>query len=495
MIYIILIGFYMLAMLLVVIFSLGQLNLAVYYLKSRNNRNNSKDVRTLKTFPFVTVQLPVYNEKYVIERLIDSVTAIDYPSDRIEIQVLDDSTDETVEIITRKVSEYSKSGLNITHLHRDDRSGFKAGALQLGLQEARGEYIVIFDADFIPDPKFLKSTLPAFKNAQIGMVQTRWGHINEDFSTFTRLQAFGLNAHFSVEQSGRSCAGSCINFNGTAGIWRKSCIEDAGGWHLDTLSEDLDLSYRAQLKGWKFKYLEDVVSPAELPVVLSAIKSQQYRWNKGAAETARKNLWNVLRSSLKGINKAHAVFHLLNSSFIPFLFFAAFMSVPMLFIKSDNPQFNVIFNISSIFIIGFIGIAIFYWVSFRYSHKSGSKFDFIKEFFLYIAFFLGLSMHNTIAVLEGWMGIKTPFVRTPKFDIQSNADSISANSYIKQKINWEVILEGMLLIYFVFGIGAGIYLHDYGLIPFHILLAMGFAAVFIYSLLPVKFYTHASPAE
>ncbi len=327
------------------------------------------------------------------------------------------------------------------------------------------------------------------------MVQTRWGHINEEYSIFTRLQAFALNAHFSVEQSGRSYAGSYINFNGTAGIWRKSCIEDAGGWHLDTLSEDLDLSYRAQLKGWVFKYLEDVVSPAELPVFVSAIKSQQYRWNKGAAETARKNLPDVFRSKLPRINKIHAVFHLLNSSFLPILFFAAFISVPILFIKSGNPQFNVIFNLTSVFVIGFAGIAIFYWASFKYYHTTGGILNFIKEFLLYIAFFLGLSLHNAIAVFEGWIGKKSPFIRTPKLNIKSSADSIEANSYVKRQINWEVILEGVLALYFVFGIGSGIYLHDYGMIPFHTLLAIGFSAVFISSLLPVKFYTHASKAK
>ena len=231
-----------------------------------------------------------------MERLLEALGQIDYPKEKYEIQLLDDSTDETTEIILKKIESMRPLGLDITLIHRENRFGFKAGALDHGLHLAKGEFIAIFDADFIPQPDFLRKTLPYFLNRSIGVVQTRWGHINKDYSFLTQLQAFGLDAHFSVEQSARNAAGSFINFNGTCGVWRKECIIDSGRWKFDTLTEDLDLSYRAQLKGWKFHYLEDVSTPGELPVIMPAIKSQQYRWNKGGAETARKIFGAVLRS-------------------------------------------------------------------------------------------------------------------------------------------------------------------------------------------------------
>ena len=250
----------------------------------------------MKVYPKVTVQLPVYNELYVIERLINTVCEFDYPKDLFEIQVLDDSTDETVNIIAAKIKEKLLEGFDIHHVRRPKRVGYKAGALKYGNEIAKGDFIAIFDADFIPSMDFLKKTIPYFHDENIGVVQTRWGHINKDYSLLTRLQAFGLDAHFTIEQSGRSSGDHFINFNGTAGVWRLDCINDAGGWQADTLTEDIDLSYRAQEKGWKFKYLEDFESPAELPVAMSALKSQQYRWTKGAAECSVKNLKLIFNS-------------------------------------------------------------------------------------------------------------------------------------------------------------------------------------------------------
>ncbi|MEM6831667.1 MAG: cellulose synthase family protein, partial [Bacteroidota bacterium] len=275
---------YGLTLFIICLFSLGQFNLAWHYLKSKKCDDN-EGVTELKEYPAVTIQLPVFNERYVIERLIDSVSKIDYPLDKLEIQVLDDSDDETVTIIANKIAHYQGKGIDIRHVRRPDRVGFKAGALQYGMQQAKGEFIAIFDADFVPQPDFLLKTLPRFTSEKVGMVQTKWAHLNTNYGALTKIQAFWLNAHFTVEQKGRERAGSFINFNGTAGVWRKSCILDAGGWQHDTLTEDLDLSYRAQLKGWKFVYREEIESPAELPVVIPAVKSQQYRWNKGAAET------------------------------------------------------------------------------------------------------------------------------------------------------------------------------------------------------------------
>ena len=329
--------------------------------------------------PLVTIQLPVYNEKYVVERLIDAVSKLDYPKNKLEIQVLDDSTDETSEIILKKVEALSDSGLHIKFIHREHRTGYKAGALEHGLRLANGEFIAIFDADFIPEADFLKKTIAYFSDPSIGVVQTRWAHINRDYSLLTQLQAFGLDAHFSIEQSARNVAGSFINFNGTCGLWRKQCIEDAGGWSHDTLTEDLDLSYRAQLKGWKFKYLEDVSTPGELPVIMQAVKSQQFRWNKGGAETARKIFGSVLRSNASFRVKVHAFFHLFNSSVFVGVLVAALVSVPMLYVKSSHPGITWLFDLGVIFLFGFFSISLFYWVATKQFHQKPIR-VFLKRF-------------------------------------------------------------------------------------------------------------------
>ncbi|MEL7005183.1 MAG: cellulose synthase family protein [Bacteroidota bacterium] len=363
---------YCVTLLLIFMFSLGQLNLTWHYLKSKKEHKPTDAGKSMTDQPAVTVQLPVYNEKYVVERLIDAVCQFDYPANLLEIQVLDDSTDETVDIIAAKVKAWQDKGVDVKHVRREGREGFKAGALQYGLDNSKGDYIAIFDADFLPKKDFLKRTLAVFDD-EIGLVQTRWGHLNKDYSMLTRLQAFGLDAHFSIEQTGRSHAGSFINFNGTGGIWKKECIYDAGGWSADTLTEDLDLSYRAQMKGWKFKYMEDCVAPAELPVIMPAIKSQQYRWNKGAAETAKKNLGKVLRSDILLGNKLHAAFHLFNSSIFVCLLIASILSIPMLFIKDANPKLEILFDLGSIFLIGFFSIAFFYWIASEYSKSKQSE--------------------------------------------------------------------------------------------------------------------------
>ncbi|MDN5205217.1 glycosyltransferase family 2 protein [Fulvivirgaceae bacterium BMA10] len=480
---------YCLALLLIFLFSLGQLNLTRHYLKKKKQDKfvSALEPTTDEDLPVVTVQLPVYNELYVIERLIDASASFDYPNDKLEIQVLDDSTDETVECIARRVAFWQNKGVDVKHVRRSDRVGFKAGALKYGLEIARGEFAAIFDADFIPNKDFLRKTVPYFKDESIGVVQTRWGHLNKDYSMLTKLQAFGLDAHFSVEQSGRSQAGSFINFNGTAGIWRKRCIDEAGGWSADTLTEDLDLSYRAQLKGWKFKFLEEVEAPAELPILMPAIKSQQYRWNKGAAETARKNLGKVLRSKIGLESKVHAVFHLFNSSIFVCLLLAALLSIPMLFIKYNNPGYKALFDLGSIFLLGFFSIGFFYWIAAKrmVPQKTGKYYFRIFPIFLTVS--MGLSLHNALAVIEGLLGFKTPFIRTPKFNIKSADESWKGNIYVRNNITWLTIIEGFLCVYFIFGIAAGIYLHDFGLIIFHIMLAAGFAGVFYHSVKPAAY--------
>jgi len=473
---------YSISLLYIFLFSLGQLHLAWIYI--RNKKSQPVSTQPLTVFPFVAVQLPVYNEKYVVERLLDAVSKFNYPKDRLDIQILDDSTDETTEIISKKMEELTPLQLDIKLLHRTNRVGYKAGALAESMKSVKGEFIAIFDADFIPASDFLMKTIPHFSDSHIGVVQTRWGHINKDYSILTKLQAFGLDAHFSIEQTARNASGSFINFNGTCGVWRKSCIVDAGGWSDDTLTEDLDLSYRAQLKGWRFKYLEDIETPGELPMVMPAIKSQQFRWNKGAAENARKNFGKVLREHLPLKNKIHAFFHLFNSSVFISLLVAALLSIPMLIIKQSNPAISWLFNLGIIFIIGFMSITFFYWIATKrfYDDKPLSKFLSLYPRFLIIS--MGLSLHNGIAVFEGLIGRKTPFIRTPKFNLQKNQTWLS-NTYIRAHFTFTMLLEGLLCLYFVSGVVLGITFGDEGLIFFHVMLALGFGSIFYYSVKPL----------
>lgn len=489
----ILLGIYGVALVMILVYSLVQLNLVVNYLKGRR-RNNGEglklDTSDPGKVPRVTVQLPVFNEMYVVERLIEAITKFEYPRDKLQIQVLDDSTDETTSIAEQKVSEFREKGLNIEYIHRADRFGFKAGALDHGLNSAKGEFVAVFDADFIPSPDFLINTIPYFlEDSKVGVVQTRWGHINKNYSLLTRLQAFGLDAHFSVEQGGRNAGKHFINFNGTAGIWRKSCIEDAGGWHHDTLTEDLDLSYRAQLKGWQFRYLEHVVADAELPVVMSALKNQQFRWTKGGAENfikMRSKIWNAGHIPLK--TRVHAFFHLLNSSIFLCVFTTALFSIPILFIKNSYPEYNTLFNISSLFLICTFLLMVFYWYSFN-EHVQGifkKRIRFFRFFVLFLSTSMGLSFHNSVAVMEGYMGRKSSFIRTPKFNIKTLNDKWQGNKYLVSSINFITLMEGLFAAYFLFGILSGIYLREYGLLPFHIMLFWGFGYVFVYSILSVK---------
>ncbi len=470
---------YALSLCYIFLFSMGQLHLTWIYHRQKKAKQAAP---TLTDLPIVTIQLPIYNERYVVERLLEAVARFDYPKEKLEIQILDDSTDETTAIILQKIESLRPLQLTIHLIHRENRVGYKAGALAHGFQLATGSFIAIFDADFIPPSDFLKKTLPYFQDERIGVVQTRWGHINKEYSLLTRLQAFGLDAHFSIEQVARSAAGSFINFNGTCGVWRTSCIADAGGWSFDTLTEDLDLSYRAQLKGWKFHYLEDVETQGELPIIMSAIKSQQYRWNKGAAETARKNFGSVVRSSFSLRNKLHGFFHLFNSSVFICLLLAGILSIPMLYIKQAHPQMEWLFNLGIIFLAGFLSITLFYWVATRRFNPLHTRKIFWSLYPRFLIVSMGLSLHNGLAVLEGLIGRKTPFVRTPKFNLQHASDAWKSNVYIQRKINGLTIGEAVLCLYFIGGIIIGIQLKDYGLLLFHAMMALGFGGVFYYSL-------------
>tara|TARA_R110000787_G_scaffold276239_4_gene385107 strand:+ start:2035 stop:3525 length:1491 start_codon:yes stop_codon:yes gene_type:complete len=487
----IIIVIYSFALILIFMYALAQLNLLFNYISAQKKEDTCPkfDFTISEEIPYVTIQLPVYNEIYVMERLLENIVKLDYPRAKLEIQVLDDSTDESVETTKIQIIQLQKTGIDIQHIQRRNRQGFKAGALKEGLEIAKGEYIAIFDADFLPEKEWLLQTIPYFKNKEIGVVQTRWGHINRNYSTLTKVQAFALDAHFTLEQVGRNSKGHFINFNGTAGVWRKECILDAGNWEGDTLTEDLDLSYRAQLKKWKFKYLEDVKTPAELPVIISAARSQQFRWNKGGAENFQKMTKRVLLNKNISIKtKIHSVLHLLNSSMFLMIFLVAVLSIPMLYIKNEYDHLKSYFYMMSFFVISSIIFFICYWFMFKKSYGGGIK-NFVKytgTFFTFFSIAMGFSLHNTIAVLEGHFGKKSEFVRTPKFNIKTIKDTWKKNKYIRKKPSVHVIIEGGLMIYFAFGMYSAFVVGDqggdFGLFPFHLMLFFGFGYVFFKSI-------------
>jgi len=472
--------------LFIISYSIVQLSLVFSYLKNRKKiAVHIEEFSDKDEIPFVTVQLPVYNELYVIERLIDCIAKFNYPTDKLEIQVLDDSTDETAEIIANKVDYWQKKGVDIQHIQRPERVGFKAGALDYGMKLCKGEFIAIFDADFVPEKDFLLKTIPYFQDEKIGVVQTRWEHINREYSLLTKLQAFALDAHFSVEQGGRNSAGHFINFNGTAGVWRKVAIEEGGGWKADTLTEDLDLSYRAQLKGWKFLFKEEIGSPAELPAEMNSLKAQQYRWTKGAAECTRKNLLKVLKNKELPFNtKLHALFHLMNSSIFICIVLLSVLSIPMLMIKNNFIEYALLFKLGSFFISSVLFLSIYYFVALASGYKNKLKAftHFIFLFPLFLSVSMGLSLHNAIAVIEGYMGKKSPFIRTPKFNIIENQDAWQKNKYLVSSVSFLTVLEFLMTLYFLGGILSAFYYQDFVLIPFHIMLFLGFGYVTFYSL-------------
>lgn len=473
-------------LILVFIYSLLQLSLSIAYARSKKRKAlEVKPVYNPETALTVTVQLPMYNEMYVADRIIEAAAAFDYPRDKFDIQVLDDSTDETKDLIAKKVAEVAARGIRIEHIHRVDRTGYKAGALDSAMNKVKGEFIAIFDADFVPEKDWLQQTMPYFEtDDNIGVVQTRWGHLNKTYSLLTELQAFGLNGHFAAEQGGRNAAGHFINFNGTGGIWRKKCIESAGGWEHDTLTEDLDLSYRAQLRGWKFKYLEDVVAPAELPITMSALKAQQHRWMKGGAECFVK-MWKTILTfkNVRLTDRIHGLSHLFNSSVFMFILTMSLLSLVVLQIKDSFSDLNYVIQYGSVFILSTVFLMYYYWLAYR--DKTANKFTsfirFLGRFFLFLTVSLGLSLANTIAVLEGFMGIKSSFVRTPKFNVSKKGE-FKGNKYDKKSISLITIGEGILMCVFGFtAVNRAIY-GDLGMVPFHLMLTVGYGVVFFNTL-------------
>ncbi|MCX2838141.1 glycosyltransferase family 2 protein [Salinimicrobium sp. MT39] len=472
-----------LLMLVVFFYSLSLLHLLINFRRSKKHKDSSQKWHFSDPFqiPFVTVQLPLYNDKPVVERLLRNISKLDYPHDKLQVQVLDDSTDDSAALTTEIISELRAEGFPIEHITRTHRKGFKAGALKAGMASAKGEFIAIFDSDFLPKPDWLKKTVPYFKDDSLGVVQTRWGHLNEDYSLLTRLQAFLLDYHFILEQTGRNFGKHFINFNGTAGIWRKSCILDAGNWEGDTLTEDLDLSYRAQLKGWNFKYLKEVVTPAELPITIEAARSQQFRWNKGAAENFQKNYRKVLKDKNATFGtRVHSFFHLLNSSFFFVVLLMGIISIPVLFLL-DNPSYSEILTGMTVFILSPVIFFVTYYAAYRELHKDQqlSIFRFTGLFFTFFSIAMGLSLHNSIAILEGHFGKKSEFIRTPKFNLGNKSGAA-----LKQpvKITFQLILEILLMLLFAFGIFSSFRIGNYSLLPFHLMMFFGFSYVVLASL-------------
>ncbi|MEO1415823.1 MAG: cellulose synthase family protein [Bacteroidota bacterium] len=476
---------YGIALVLIVLYSIGQLHLIVTFLRRRKKTKAVPPLEGDENLPFVTIQLPIFNELYVVERLLEAMADMDYPNDRYEIQLLDDSTDETVAVAAAKIEELQARGIQAHHVRRPERKGFKAGALGYGLEYAKGEYIAIFDADFVPRPNFLRATLSNFTDDNIGVVQARWEHINQDYSLFTEAQAFFLDAHFTVEQFSRDQGGFFMNFNGTAGVWRKECIIDAGGWEYDTLTEDLDLSYRAQMKGWKFKYVDEIGAPAELPAEMGAIKSQQYRWMKGGAEVARKMLSQIWRSDISLMHKLHGTMHLLGSSVFVLVLMLGATSVPLLYLKHEVFSGNIDFLIVpvSLLLLSFLILAVFYMLTImRREPDFITAFKrFLRNYIPYLALSMGLSLHNTIAVVQGFSGKRTPFIRTPKFNLQNRSDNWKAVKYKSRRIKPSVYAELIMAIYFCLGVAMCFYFKDFSNMPFLLMQMLGFGAVSLYS--------------
>ncbi len=469
---------YTLSLSIIFIFSVGQAYLLFFYIKSKRRKAILPLLQA--EIPKVTIQLPLFNELYVVERLINAICSLDYPKSKLDIQVLDDSNDDSIELTKRIIARKRTEGFDIKHVTREENIGFKAGALQHGLAIAKGDFLAIFDADFLPEKDFLMQLIPYFNDQEVGMVQSRWGHINKDYSLLTKVQGFGLDGHFTIEQTGRNEAGLFMNFNGTAGIWRKSCIQDAGGWQHDTLTEDLDLSYRAQIKGWRFKYVEDVVTPAELPVELNALRSQQHRWTKGAVETSQKMLYKIWHSQVGLRKKIFGTLHLMNSFVFLFVFLTSVLSVPVLLIKSALLISPVYFQLMSVFLLGFFIVALFYLVSSLSKNKSLKAFATFFPLFLSVS--MALSFHNSIAVLEGVVGFKSDFIRTPKFNITEMKEGFKSNIYVKRSLSKAFYVELALCFYFLAGLIFAFQLKDFALFPFHLMLFTGFCTLTFYSI-------------
>jgi len=441
------------------------------YLYMKNKGRQPVPAGSQDVLPLVTIQLPIYNEMYVADRLIDAVCQIDYPGALLEIQVLDDSTDETQSVAEQAVRRNASRGLDITYIHRTDRTGYKAGALEAGLKVAKGDFIAIFDADFIPTADFLRRTVPYFVDPPIAMVQARWGHINQDYSLLTKIQSILLDGHFVLEHGGRNRAGLFFNFNGTAGIWRRTAIADAGGWQHDTLTEDLDLSYRAQLRGWKFVFLPDLVAPAEVPVEMNAFKSQQHRWAKGSVQTCRKLLPRLLSSDLPLAVKAEAFFHLTANFNYPLMCVLSVLMAPSMVIRYNMGWYEMLLIDVPLFFAATASVANFYMVCQRELHTDWITRAKYMPFLMSIG--IGLAVNNTRAVFEALFNKESEFARTPKYRIEAAADEWIGKKY-RQSFVVQPMIELALGLYFTATVFYALANGIYGTLPFLVLFQIGF---------------------
>jgi cellulose synthase/poly-beta-1,6-N-acetylglucosamine synthase-like glycosyltransferase len=442
------------------------------YLYMKNKDRTPKPLPPLDVLPRVTVQLPIFNEMYVADRLIGSVCELDYPIEQLEIQVLDDSTDETSDIAELAVRRYAAKGFDIKYLHRVDRTGYKAGALEAGLRQASGEFIAIFDADFVPPSDFLIRALPYFAtDPKVGMVQARWGHINQDYSLLTKIQAILLDAHFVLEHGGRNRSGCFFNFNGTAGIWRREVISDAGGWQHDTLTEDLDLSYRAQLRGWRFIFLPDLVAPAEVPVEMNSFKSQQHRWAKGSIQTCMKLLPAILRSNQPLGVKAEAFFHLSANFNYLLMSVLSILMFPSMYVRYSMGWTETMLIDVPLFAAATVSFCYFYMVSQRELYPDWKTRLKYLPFLMSIG--IGLCVNNTRAVIEAVFGKQSEFARTPKYGIERDSDEWVGKKY-HQSVGVQPIIELALGLYFTGTVFYALANGIYPTLPFLMLFQIGF---------------------
>lgn len=423
--------------------------LVIIYLYLKHSRNKPSPTKTFDELPLVTIQLPVFNEKHVVDRLISAVEKLDYPQDKMEIQILDDSTDETVDICAGHAKRLKGLGFNAEHIHRVDRTGYKAGALENGMNICKGEYLLILDADFVPKPELIEKTIHYFADDKIGMIQTRWGHINRNTNMLTRLQAMLLDGHLELEQTARNRSGRFFTFNGTAGIWRKSCIIDADGWHHDTLTEDMDLSYRAQLNGWRFVFLNDIVTPSELPVDIDGFKSQQHRWAKGAIQCCKKVLGQIWRSDAPIYVKMEATTHLTSN-------FAYLLLLVLCFVLYPNSKHGIQIeglgwwcaNVP-VYFFGSVSVIIFYLTA-QKALQPKSWWKEIPYLPLLMGLGIGMSVNNAKAVLEAVFNKESAFVRTPKYGEMGAAKTSWKTSSYKAIKSFTPYIEFLFGCFFLF---------------------------------------------
>lgn len=479
------VGLYAISATLITLYTLGQFNLLYYFKTSGAKGRFHPQLPEMKEedLPRVTVQLPMYNERYVAKAVIDSCAQLDYPKDRLEIQVVDDSTDETVEIVKECVDYWVKQGVDMKMVHRKNRQGFKAGALKDATPLATGEFIAIFDADFRPNTDFLLKTIPYFKNKKVGIVQGRWGHLNRDYSMLTKSQSLFLDMFFVVEQQARSLAGFFLRFNGSGGVWRKSTIEDAGGWSADTLSEDLDLAFRAQIKDWEVIYDTTVEAPAEIPVTMLDFKAQQYRWTKGKAQVIRK-LWKDIRAKkLPFWHKVHVYFDLFNVLTIPSIMVLALFSIPLTFVLLSTKEYNTFLSIFSLALINILLAPWFAWIvmKFRTETKMEAAKEMATSFFPFTFVLLGMSVFQLVSMVEGFISDKAYFHRTSKYNITNKGDSWKDKVYKPNEVPLITYIEGILCLYFIWGIYIDFKYMTFGFLPFHLVLVAGFSYVFYLS--------------